>query len=136
MATAVAHAQQCCKNLHCLLTQGIKLNSLSTTRNWKSVVFSVLRRLAATTLLGAVIVAVGACATLEKRSPEEAVAERAKARWDALLKNDIKSAYEYLSPATRSTTSMERYGRTITPGFWKAASVGKVKCVSRTVCIV
>ena len=73
---------------------------------------------------------------VDNRSPEEVVAERAKARWDALLKMDIKAAYEYLSPGSRSTMTLDRYGSTITPGFWKAATVEKVTCESAEVCSV
>ena len=124
------------KNLTFCLTQGSNLNSLSTTQGNEGVVYLGHRRLTARVMLGVAMVALGACAALDPRSPEEKVAERARARWDALLKKDIKGAYEYLSPAKRSTMTLERYGGTITPGFWKSATVGAVKCESAQVCSV
>lgn len=51
-----------------------------------------------------------ACATTGD-SPEGAVAERAQARWDTLLAEDIEGAYAYLSPGYRSGYSLLDYYR-------------------------
>jgi hypothetical protein len=45
------------------------------------------------------------CATAPP-STDEIIAERAQARWDALLSRDYAAAYAYYSPGYRSTTSV------------------------------
>ena len=45
----------------------------------------------------------------DPRPPEEIVAERAQARWDALLAQDLETAYSYYSPGFRETTSLSEY---------------------------
>jgi predicted Mrr-cat superfamily restriction endonuclease len=64
----------------------------------------------------ATVLAVTGCASIGALSADtpaeakqEAVAVRAKARWDALIKADIVSAYGYLSPATRATVPLDVY---------------------------
>jgi hypothetical protein len=37
------------------------------------------------------------------------VTARAKARWDAMLKDDLDTAYGYMSPASRQVTSLDKY---------------------------
>jgi adenosylcobinamide amidohydrolase len=65
-------------------------------------------------------------------SPEavrSAVAARAKARWDALIRGDYEAAYAFLSPGTRATFPLQRYRATINPDFaYQAAEVAKVQC--------
>jgi hypothetical protein len=72
--------------------------------------------------------------SLAKDSPaavkEAAVAERAKARWDAVIKGDYKEAYEYFSPASRDALPLVRFearGRQQVVRY-RAASVQKVAC--------
>ncbi len=70
-------------------------------------------------------------------SPKDVVASRAQARWDALIRGDLKTAYTYLSPGYRKAKSFERYKRTIFGvGKWKSAQVGKVECLQPDVCRV
>jgi len=45
--------------------------------------------------------------------PEHRLEERAMARWDALLGGDLAGAYEYLSPATRSSIGSLQYQRSL-----------------------
>lgn len=52
-----------------------------------------------------------ACATT--RSTETIVEERAMARWQALLTDDLEGAYGYLSPGFRSSVSSMQYQRSI-----------------------
>ncbi len=59
---------------------------------------------------------------------EKVVAERAEARWAALIKGDLNAAYAYLTPATRATMSLDQYKGRIKPGIWRAAKAEKVKC--------
>jgi hypothetical protein len=73
---------------------------------------------------------VGGCASVESKPTEQVVAERAQARWDALLKGDVEGAYGYLSPGSRAVNTLEAYKSSIRENFWKAARVGKATCAS------
>lgn len=68
------------------------------------------------------------CATKEVRTDPDQVRSRAQSRWDALVKNDFKAAYELLSPSSRGVLTSEQYASTLQGGFWKAAQVDKVVC--------
>jgi hypothetical protein len=59
----------------------------------------------------ALLLALTACATTDVR--EHPVAERAQARWDALVAGDQNGAYGYLSPAYRSSVSSLQYQRNL-----------------------
>ena len=74
------------------------------------------------------------CAALQPRSPEDVVKEKAQARWDALVKGDIKAAYAFMSPGSRSIITPEGYEASIRKGFWKSAVVEKVECSSAQSC--
>ena len=52
-----------------------------------------------------------ACATTQQS--EDVVGKRAQARWDAILADDLMTAYEYLSPGYRSSVSSIQYVRLI-----------------------
>jgi len=52
-----------------------------------------------------------ACATTTSTS--EAIEQRATARWDALLGDDVEAAYAYLSPGYRSSVSYKQYYRSL-----------------------
>ncbi len=56
-----------------------------------------------------VILLLSACATTDTPGTES-IAERAQARWDALLSGDLETAYSYYSPGYRSTTSVIDFG--------------------------
>lgn len=58
------------------------------------------------------------------------VAERAGARWDALVKDDIDTAYGYMSPASREVLSLDRYKTTMRRGAFRVAKVEAVNCDS------
>jgi hypothetical protein len=73
-------------------------------------------------------VALAGCAALGPGKPEEQVKARAQARWDALLKGDTKSAYEYFSPGTRAVLDYKSYDASIRKGFWTSATVDSVTC--------
>lgn len=59
------------------------------------------------------LVLLSACATTTSVSPESLVEERAKARWEAFFRGDLAGAYEYLSPAYRTSVSSLQYQRSI-----------------------
>ncbi len=54
-----------------------------------------------------------ACATSTSVSPESLVEERATARWEALFSGDLAGAYEYLTPAYRTSVSSLQYQRSV-----------------------
>ena len=82
------------------------------------------------------LVGIAACATIGQSPPEETVVKRAQERWDALVKGDLKSAYGYLSPGTRSVMDLANYESTVRRGFWKAAKVDKAVCAAQQSCEV
>ena len=84
--------------------------------------------------LGLVALAMAGCAALQPRPAEEVVKEKAQARWDALVKGDIKAAYAFMSPGSRSVITPEGYEASIRKGFWKSAVVEKVECSSPQSC--
>lgn len=76
------------------------------------------------------------CGALDLRDDDVIVKERAQARWDALVKSDIRGAYEYLSPASRAAMTSEAYATSIRAGFWRAAKVNSVTCNTKDNCEV
>ena len=83
---------------------------------------------------GAVAIGIAGCAAFTPRPAEVVVKEKAQARWDALVKGDIKAAYAYMSPGSRSIITPEGYEASIRKGFWKSAVVDKVECSSAQSC--
>ena len=81
-------------------------------------------------------VALGACggpAALsgKEASPEDKeklVAQRAEARWQALIKGDLDTAYTFLSPGSKAATSLALYKGKVKPGIWRQARASSVKC--------
>ncbi|WP_418647476.1 hypothetical protein ACNQFN_21105 [Thauera butanivorans] len=55
------------------------------------------------------VLALGGCAALDSRTPEQIVAERAAARWEAIIANDWQAAYEYATPGYRAANKLEAY---------------------------
>lgn len=80
-------------------------------------------------IAGAAVLA--ACTPAEPpRDVTEIVAERAQARWDAVIAGEHESAYAYYTPGYREQTSaidytIEMRGR---PVQWMDADVGEVAC--------
>ena len=109
------------------------MNSLSSQHAGKKVDLAVVIR---TAVVAFALAGIAACASIGQRPPEEVVGQRAQARWDALVKGDLKSAYGYLSPGSRSVMDQANYESTIRRGFWKAAKVDKVMCSAQQSCEV
>jgi hypothetical protein len=63
-------------------------------------------------------------------SREAAVALRAKARWDALVKADYPAAYAYFSPASRDTLPEEAFEAKLKASkvMYRSAKVDSVEC--------
>ena len=103
---------------------------------------SIIRRGCAKVLVVAVAAGVAGCAALgglSKDSPaaekESAVAERAKARWQALIKRNYQEAYGFFSPASKDATSLSAYQSKIATIDYRSVSVDKVECAAE-VCTV
>ena len=73
--------------------------------------------------------ALAGCAGLKPKTPEEVVAQRAEARWAALIKGDFDGAYAYLPPSFRAVVSAPDYRKRFgAAGQWSNAIVHKVSC--------
>jgi len=74
----------------------------------------------------------GACAAIEQATVDEAkkeVSERAQQRWDHVTKGETDKAYEFLSPASRSTLSFEVFRKRNAAGrWWRTMKIEKVDC--------
>ena len=73
-----------------------------------------------------------ACATLGPTSPNEekvkVVTERATARWKAIIGKDFAAAYEYMSPASRTTVTRAGFSTIASRLDYKDAKVNEVTC--------
>ncbi len=96
-----------------------------------------LRRGIASCLLAAsTIVAATGCATmggsLSKDSPIEAkrevLTQRINARWDALIKGDLDTAYTYLSAASKEAYPLKVYKSKVKPGGWRSVKIDEIGC--------
>lgn len=63
------------------------------------------KALAALSMVLLAVLVLPGCAS-KPVTDDQVVAERAQARWDALLAGDLEGAYEYFSPGYRSTVSV------------------------------
>jgi hypothetical protein len=58
----------------------------------------------------------------------EMVAERVKARWDALIKGDVDASYAFLSPASRGTIPLEQYKQNTRKRGFRDAKIEGIDC--------
>jgi hypothetical protein len=84
--------------------------------------------LIAATLLSACATGGGVAADAPADVKRAAVADRAKARWDRLIAGDLAGAYEYLSPASRATLSLDSYRAKHKVGMYRSVKIDDVKC--------
>ena len=74
----------------------------------------------------------GARAAIERATVEEAtkqVSERVQQRWDHVKQGQTDKAYEFLSPASRSTLSPEVFRKRNAAGrWWRSMKIEKVDC--------
>lgn len=92
--------------------------------------------------IAAAVLGVAGCATvpvgggLTKDTPAEAktaaVTKRALDRWDALLKGDAKTAYGYLSPASREVTSLAQFEARTKTGNFRSIKLDATSCEAET----
>ncbi|HEX4885492.1 MAG TPA: hypothetical protein VFX05_15220 [Casimicrobiaceae bacterium] len=88
--------------------------------------------------IAAGMLGIAGCATLPaggsltRETPAEAktaaVSKRALERWDALLKGDTKTAYGYLSPASREVTSPERFQQKMNTSSFRGIKLDGTSC--------
>lgn len=74
---------------------------------------------------------VGGCAVAERAPEEDAakvVSERARQRWDLIMKGRVDDAYAFLSPASRSTVSLEAFRKRSSGRWWRKLDIDKVDC--------
>ena len=73
-----------------------------------------------------------ACSGLRADSPTEekvkVVAERSAARWKAIIGKDFATAYDYMSPATRSTITPAGFKTVASRIAYRNAEVKEVTC--------
>ena len=60
------------------------------------------------------------------------VVERAQLRWNALLKADMATAYQFISPGGRSLMTAEQYRPRVNATFWRGAKAEKAVCAAET----
>ena len=69
---------------------------------------------------------------LNSDSPAEAkqavVTERIHARWQALIKGDLDTAYTYMSAASQETTPLNVYKLKHKPGMWRSVKIDSLQC--------
>lgn len=99
----------------------------------------MIRRLILISAATALLAACGASTperSSSKLSPEEAIAERAKARWEHIIASDFRSAYAYLTPGARVAMPYESYAARMTQAQirWTGVSVAGVKCEDAEAC--
>lgn len=61
---------------------------------------------------------------------EAVVAERATARWQALIKRDYNGAYAYLSPSSREATTLSNFQTRIAAIEYRTVTIDKVECMA------
>jgi hypothetical protein len=62
------------------------------------------------------------------KAREEAVASRVTERWDAVVKGDWRRAYEYMSPASRASLTVEQYQAVARKVAYRAAQINGIEC--------
>jgi hypothetical protein len=110
---------------------------------WEGAVEAIPRRCRWGAGLAAVALVMAGCAStgggLSKDSPaavkESAVAERAKARWQALVKRNYEEAYGYFSRTSKDTTTLAAFQAKVASIEYRSVNVDKVECVAE-VCTV
>lgn len=86
------------------------------------------RRLALAALVSGVLLLAG-CAGQQIQTPEQVVAQRAEARWAALVDGDFEKAWTYTQPGYRAVVPARGYrARFGGGGQWLGAQVHGVTC--------
>jgi hypothetical protein len=93
-------------------------------------VFVAVSRHACRAVATGCLVALAACATTPAtpEAKQAAVAKRAQAKWDAMIKDDIAAVYGYMSPASRQVVTLDRFRANLRRGAFREAKVDRVTC--------
>lgn len=100
-------------------------------------VFVAGRRQLAAAALAAGVLGIAGCASVPPGSPAKAATEadrvalvtkRAEERWALLIKGDLKAAYGYLSPGSRTVMTLERYEARTKTGNFREIRIDRVSC--------
>jgi hypothetical protein len=59
---------------------------------------------------------------------QDLVTQRAASRWDAMVKDDLDTAYTYMSPGSREGTSLEKYKANTRRGAFREGRIESVSC--------
>ena len=84
-----------------------------------------------------VSLALGGCATLDSsKAPEQIVADRAAARWAAIIANKWQDAYAYTAPGYRAANTIEAYQARSQNSVIRreAVEVSQVECAQPDAC--
>jgi hypothetical protein len=100
--------------------------SVAIWRQWRIWICSAIVALAASGCANAPWGGFSVDSPKEKKSA--AVRERAEARWQALIKDDIATAYGYLSPTTRGVVSLDQYKGKVARGTFRDVKIDSVEC--------
>jgi len=71
-------------------------------------------------------VAAPAPATAEAK--QALVAKRAASRWDAMIKDDLDTAYTFMSPGSRDATPLDKYKANSRRGAFREGRIDSVVC--------
>jgi uncharacterized protein YchJ len=89
----------------------------------------------------AMLLALSGCANVPEQSvapldKHAVVATIVQSRWDALVRGDFETAYNMMSPASRTIVTLDNFRRKTAMVTWKKASVKKVECSADDLCAV
>lgn len=97
--------------------------------------FSVSTRRRHTVLLALSMAVLAGCANVSPKTPEEAVRERANARWKAMGEADYDLAYTFTTPGYRAVVPVKTYRARLAKGSWFGGEAVGVKCPEPEKCI-
>lgn len=77
----------------------------------------------------ALVSVLGACAALQPKTPEELVAQRAEARWAALVAGEFERAWTYTQPGYKAVVAQKNYAKNFgAAATWRGAQIHEVNC--------
>jgi hypothetical protein len=93
-------------------------------------IFVAVSRHACRAVATVCLVGLAACATTPAtpEAKQAAVTQRAQAKWNAMIKDDMEAVYGYMSPASRQVVTLERFKSNIRRGAFREAKVDRVTC--------
>lgn len=74
------------------------------------------------------VVTLAGCSALTPKTTEQTVADRAQARWDAILKKDGNKMHSYMRPEYRQRRTAEDTRNTFGDSLAKSARISRTTC--------